>query len=406
MLGSLFKRSTTACPYCYQELDVNQVAFRCSGRAAAGCTPCTKGRDYQRELHFNDSTPVLPIVGTPTGRVDTVGGYITDVTPTLAKDSATCEFCFGETRIRVCPECHSMLPFGLTNESPLLGLVGVRNSGKTVYLSVLDQELRDNVAKQFNASIDTPGGQSGLAAELRTNRNAMAQQRRLPLQTASSSVKTPVVYEWKYQAGRSIRSSVFSFYDTAGEDVSNQNAAVQQKYLSQVSGVILLLDPYAFSENINLPDSDAAGQVDTPESTLDAITYVLQTAGNVKRNKKIKVPLAVVVSKIDAFFDEFPTNHPLRTPASKEAAFDDVQSQSIHDHMQALIAKWGGNSLLSKLDMEYETYRIFGVSALGAPPQMDGQQKVVDQRGLLPHRVADPVLWLLAERGFIPTSRG
>ena len=120
---------------------------------------------------------------------------------------------------------------------------------------------------------------------------------------------------------------------------------------------------------------------------------------SVKQNKKIPVPVAVVVSKIDAFFDEIPHNHPLRQPASKLPLFDEAESKSLHDHMAALIARWGGDGLLRSLEQNYDTYRVFGASALGAEP--DYRAGVINARGRLPHRVAEPFLWLLAERGFL-----
>ena len=67
--------------------------------------------------------------------------------------------------------------------------------------------------------------------------------------------------------------------------------------------------------------------------------------------------------------------------------------------MAALIARWGGDGLLRSLEQNYDTYRVFGASALGAEP--DYRAGVINARGRLPHRVAEPFLWLLAERGFL-----
>ncbi|WP_146362304.1 TRAFAC clade GTPase domain-containing protein [Arthrobacter yangruifuii] len=402
MLSLFSSAKSTACPYCYAELNVGKVAFRCSGRGAPGRTPCKPVPDRKREEVFSDGTPVLPAISEP-GQPE---GQKKDL---LGKSTVTCSDCGGESGIRMCPSCHSILPRGIDNNSPLFGLIGVRNSGKTVLLSVLHRELVQSVARRFDAAIDTPGGSSGLARDLAMFEKDMAREGgSLPPQTAASGTvkKTPAVYEWKYSRKGKTASTIFSFYDTAGEDVSRQETAMMQQYLGQASGVILLLDPFAFSENRERAEQlgAAAGDADTPESALDGITYVLQTAHNVKNNKKIKVPLAVVVSKIDAFFDQIPASHPLRQPSSSSSTFDDAESRTIHDHVMALVANWGGDGLLRKLEHEYDNFRLFGVSALGAEP--DYRSGSVSSRGLLPHRVADPLLWLMADRGFIPKSEG
>jgi hypothetical protein len=49
--------------------------------------------------------------------------------------------------------------------------------------------------------------------------------------------------------------------------------------------------------------------------------------------------------------------------------------------------------------MNYADYRYFGVSALGAEPDYRGH--TVAPGGIRPHRVADPVLWLLSKKGTV-----
>lgn len=410
MVLSLFNKRITSCPFCYQDLDVRKVAFRCSGRGEPGRPACRDVSDPRRQAEFGDSTPVKPSIV----QRDEQGAPVLDPQTNMPKDllgSSTkrCTACGGESGIRICPSCHSLLPRGLNNDSPLFGLVGVRNSGKTVMLSVLHKELVTTVARRFDASIDNPGGSSGLSRDLASFERAMAQEGgSLPPQTSATGgvKKDPAVYEWKYRYKGNSRSTIFSFYDSAGEDVSRQEEAMKQQYLGQASGVILLLDPFSFPENQeNAKRVGAeAGSADTPESALDGITYILQTAEKVKANRKIKTPLAVVISKIDAFFDQIPAHHPLRQPGSDDGFFDEAGSVDAHEYVASLIARWGGDGLLRKLDVEYENYRLFGVSALGAEPNY--RTGAINERGLLPHRVADPLLWLMADRGFIPVRKG
>lgn len=387
-------RATAPCPYCYTEINPRRLAYRCSGRHAAGKSPCAKGPDSARQTHFSDSDAYWPVIHG-------------------SGAASECPKCGADPGPPMCPECHSLLPAEYGSDSALIGLVGVRESGKTVMLSVLDTELQTTVADRFDATIDAPGGKSGLARDLRVYRELMLQSEgTLPAQTASSggAKKSPAVYSWRYRRKGTLgisrsASTVFSFYDNAGEDFATPDAALSQIYLGATYGVILLLDPFGFPANVKRASGKGAKVPETgPEAVLDAITLILRTAKGVKRNRKIKAPIAVAISKIDAFFDEIPSDHPLRQPSSSRPLFDETESMTIHDHVGALVDGWGGSALIRKLEHNYTTFRLFGVSALGAEP--DYASARVNSRGLLPHRVAEPLLWLMATRGFVPTTGG
>jgi hypothetical protein len=385
--------STAPCPYCYTEINPRKLAYRCSGRHVAGKSPCEKKVDHARQSHFNDSDAYWPVI-IPMGSA-----------------AAHCPKCGADRGPPICPECHSLLPAEYGADSALIGLVGVRDSGKTVMLSQLDSELQTSVADRFDATIDAPGGKSGLARDLRVNRELMLKSDGvLPRQTESSggAKKSPAVYSWRYNRKGLMgisraASTVFSFYDNAGEDFATPDRALSQVYLGATSGVILLLDPFGFPANRERATSKGADVPETgPEAVLDAITLVLRTAKEVKRNKKIKQPIAVVISKIDAFFDQIPADHPLRQPSSTRGLFVESESKTVHDHVASLVEQWGGAGLIRKLEHNYSTSRLFGASALGAEP--DYRSRRVNSRGLLPHRVAEPLLWLMASRGFIPAT--
>ncbi len=396
-----FFQRKVPCPYCYNEISPNALAVRCSGRAAPGRSRCTEAPDKVRVQFFNDGTPVLPVISGTDGK------------QVLSRSDATCAACGAVSAIRVCPDCHSRMPRSFDADSPLFGLVGVRGSGKTVMLAVLQKELYSTIARRFDASIDSPGGKIGLAGKLEADLRGMEDAARgmLPAQTAqhTTGMSIPAVFEWRFAkkslGGKLSRdvSTLFSFYDSAGEDLATEDRALGQHYLAATRGVILLLDPFGFPGNRERAlrsGVDPESLTTAPDTVLRALTTVLQTAEKTKKNKKIEQPVAVVVSKIDAFFDDIPSDHPIRRPSSKLRYFDEAESLTIHDHVAAMIEQWGGDSLLRMLDSNYAKYRLFGASALGAEPQY--QTRAVNSRGVLPHRVGEPLLWLMADRGFLP----
>lgn len=396
-----FAAQTVPCPYCYNKIDPNKVMYRCTGRRAPGRPECAKGEDKQRVSELDDATPVYPSFS-PNGR-----GTM------LRRNSFECPRCSGATSIRVCQVCHSILPANFTVDSPLFGLVGVRGSGKTVMLTVLTQELTTTVARRFKAAIDTVGS-SKLLNKLSSFRTQMttAGDRHLPGQTQvySRAETVPAVFEWQLPreglGGTRTASTILSFYDTAGEDLSSEDSAREQHYLGAADGLILLLDPFGFPANRDKAlgrGIDASMLSDEPRTVLRNVTELLRTANHLPPNKKIKRPLAVVLAKIDAFFDQVDPDHPIRKPSATGAYFSEQESADLHNHVAALVSEWGGDDVLSMLSLNYTTYRFFVASALGAEP--DYRSGIVSNRGLMPHRVAEPLLWLMARRKFIRADR-
>lgn len=388
-----FFNSKAPCPYCYAPIEISKVAFRCrEGGHMAGKLPCKPTPDEARKTHFNDDAAYMPVICAKGSMV-------------LAKSSATCSDCGGTSTLRICPRCHVPLPGDFNSESLLVGLVGVRRSGKTVMLSVLQSELESSVARRFDVWVKPFGAKSGLAKELSDNRRRMTGvNEALPEQTSEGRRKEPAVFQWgEGDSTRTRRTTLFSFYDNAGEDFATVDKALSLEYLSATSGIVLLLDPFGFPGNHERARAKGITvEATSPEDVLDSLTYVLRTSRGLKQRRKISQPIAVVISKIDAFFDQIPGGHPLRQPSSQRRAFSSSECQTVHDHVGALIESWGGDGLIRMLESNYATYRLFGASALGAEPDYVAGR--VNSRGVLPHRVSEPLLWILSHYKIVPTE--
>jgi hypothetical protein len=350
---------------------------------------------------LDDATPVYP-------------AFVPDKARRGATNGAECPRCSGKTGIRLCPNCHSVLPANFTSSSPMFGIVGVRGSGKTVMLSVLSKELTSRVARRFGAAIDAVGSSNLLVLLDGIRRNMEAGPDgtgELPDQTARFSRRdtVPAVFEWQISKPGIITrttSTILSFYDTAGEDLAHIDRAREQHYLAATDGLILLIDPFGLPANRSAALARGVHPDilrDTPIQVLTVITEMLRGAGPVGPNKKIKRPLAVVLSKIDAFFSEVGPDSPIRRPSDNRPVFSEKESLDLHHHVATLIDRWGGDDLLRHLQHNYEAYRFFPSSALGAEPAYATGR--VSGKGLLPHRVAEPLLWLMADRGFIPKEK-
>lgn len=399
------------CPYCFTEISTDAVAFRCSGRPASGRPACVPHSDPEREAILGDGSqsypPVLQHAADGRHLIDDWNKPILQ-TGKLGR-SITCDRCSGPTTIAICPRCHSVLPQGVEDNPVSVAVVGARNSGKTVFLSQLDQQLMSSVPERFHVAVEHPGGTTGLAKKLEEYRNRMlGTLKQLPDQTRAEGDRkqAPAVYRWDRGAGKKRRSAkVVSIYDTPGEAVAIQEQTLQQGHLRSANALILVIDPFSLSENREL--AVEKGIDPSPENlvtdVLDGITAMLGESKD-KKNRKgmITTPLAVVVTKMDAFWGQLPENSPLRTAATAVPYFDEVDSQTVHDFVDGQLRSWGGANLANKIEGNYADFRYFAVSALGGEPSYrDG--KLFGAAS--PTRVVDPILWILNhEKSFLPTA--
>jgi hypothetical protein len=153
---------------------------------------------------------------------------------------------------------------------------------------------------------------------------------------------------------------------------------------------------------LNLPAAAIEVAEDVPLDVVANITEMLRIEHNLKKNKKISIPVAVVFTKIDAFFPTLDRGNPLMTTAPALPAYANADGQAVHEHMLAMMHQWNAQDIDTHVRLNYSDYRYFGVSALGAEP--DYESREVAAGGVRPHRVEDPVLWLLSKTGTVRSA--
>ncbi len=402
--------ATVACPYCYHLINQGRLAYQCLGRGVPGGPKCAKREDECRQQLTNVRTATYPTFVPPTSFLAQSGR------PLGSARQAACPYCGGLTGVRACPVCHTSLSSTFAeSRSPLVGMVGGKGAGKTVYLSVLHHELRTTVRRRFQADIRLTGDQQGGAGSprqwLENYEEQLFTRGRLFEQTAGAlnGLRAPVVIEWRQPKRRlgmkTFGTTVLSFYDAAGEDLTSQDHVHTQAYLSVANGLVLLLDPWQLPgamDRIEVPAS-AVRDAEPPLEVLNRITELLRVSRKVKASSRVKVPLAVVFAKMDAFFPVLGGNHPLLAKPAALPGYDETAGQDTHEHVRAMLHEYGADDIDAHLMHNYATFRYFAVSALGAAP--DYAAKEVDAGGVQPFRVEEPLLWLLNGFGVINRSR-
>ena len=392
--------TTAVCPFCFERIDSSRLWYQCLGR---GNTECKKEIDEARKRLTKSLRETYP----------------TFAPPEKATGPGRCPECGGKTNLRACPECHTALPSDFADsKSPMIGLVGSKGSGKTVLMTVLVKHLKDVVGKRYDAAVrlatDNPDGHQGLS-DYQANREApLYQDRRLPpptdAQQARGGHSVPLLVRWQQETTRLgrviVRSTLLSFIDTAGEDLNAVSTALTLRYLSVCDGLIVVLDPFALPgarARLNLPSAAINVDDDAPLDVVNNITEMLKVEHTVKkRRNKITLPVAVVFTKIDAFFPALSRENPLMAATPAVPAYHDEDGQTVHEHMLALLREWNAEDIDTLMRLNYTDYRYFGVSALGAEPDYENQK--VAAGGVRPHRVEDPVLWLLAKAGTVRSA--
>lgn len=393
-----------ACPYCYNLIDQRGLAYQCLGRGVpGGPTKCTKSVDEKRAKLANISVPAYPTFTVQKGLLGT-------------SREAPCPTCLGVTGVRACPVCHTPLSAAFAeSRSPLVGVVGGKGAGKSVYLSVLHHELNTAVARTFDADIrpfgDQQGGLSSPRQWLEDYEEALFNKGQLfeSTESAAGGQRAPVVIQWRQprrKLGReTLGTTVLSFYDAAGEDMNSQDRVHTQAYLGVADGLVLLLDPWQLpgaSERIAVPENEVR-EAAPPLEVLGRITELLRTTHKVKDTRKIKVPLAVVFAKMDAFYSVLGPHHPLWTRPPALPSYNETVGADTHEQVRALLHEYGADGIDRLLERNYSRFRYFAVSALGAAP--DYAAKQVDKGGVRPFRVEEPLLWLLSDFGAIDRSQ-
>jgi hypothetical protein len=386
----------TACPFCFNKIDSSNLGFLCSGQ---GNKKCAKVVDPKRVEMTGNGAPSYKYLDPPAkGR----------------RDSATCGECGGETRRRACSTCHTALPVDFVGtKNPMLGLVGSKGSGKTVLMTVLVQQLRSTIGRRFGADIsiatDNPDGMQSIGLYMKGREKALYSEGRLPDGTFTLQQRgfaTPIVLRW-----RARKSTMLAFLDSAGEDFNSDETTQELRYLNACEYLIVALDPFSLPgarARINLPKE--AHQFEESDDNLAIyalrrVTNRLRTehglSGNTRR--KIPVPIAIVFTKIDAFFPAMEDGNPIMATAPAGPAYNEADGLAVHERVKALIREWDADEIENHLVQNYDNYRYFGVSALGAQPDYARAQVAVG--GVRPHRVDDPVLWLMSKAGTVKSVK-
>ena len=381
----MFSKSAAVCPHCLRELKLSGMKFY--------CVPDEDNR-HEVKLSF----------------VDKIKGRL----PVCKR-----KFCrnHGLTiREAACKECGEPLPPQILFHDKYLSFcaVGVSGAGKSSYMTTLLHELKYSGLPWVLQAMDVDTTQR---AQL--NEQYVYEERHC-LQGTTSGV-SPKPQLWTIldnsKKGEKIPTYALTIYDGAGEDCEHIDYTPLDskisRYLSGAKMLLIMFDPLLLSSvRIEIPHETLNASMATERQTsapANMVSMVNSLANYIRRNcnippgKRIDRRAAVVLTKLDALtemLNGFASGATIlkESPHVQSRAFVQSDSEMVDLEIRDWLTRQGETAFLGAIDANFKDVRVFGVSSFGRPPDM--HKRLAKVR---PHRVLDPLMWLLAGEGIIPT---
>lgn len=395
------------CPFCFETNKLKDTEFRCTNRRCVDCDdiPLTKYENGD--------------INNPLRRKTCFGVKMKGMS---FPKSGNCPECSSESYAVVCPSCHNKLPEStLLGRDMIISVVGSRDTGKSHFVGVIIKELIDRISVKFD------GAMTGFDDTMQRYKAGAYQKLYCDLQkldlTASSvenvnnGAYKPLIFTLQLKKKSLLKAHIDSFtlvfFDTAGEDLNDEDTmSTVNKYICKSSGIIFLLDPMQIPSVRNQLDENmvmSASSVDWKQATrsddiMSRVSKLIRNDRKMKSTQKINIPVAAVFSKFDAIASLVPEGSTVldTSPHCAEKSFNMSDWHNVDSEIRSLLTEWGAESFVSQVDVNYKNYSYFAVSALGLNNNPKEDRRIERPR---PHRIEDPLLWILKENNVIKPNK-
>ena len=308
---------------------------------------------------------------------------------------------------KICPKCQKQLPFTAGGQASLvIGLIGAKFVGKSHYVAALIDRLGKQVGADLQAALIPTSEETAERYQREFHDPLFRNKLELPM---TPGTPPPLIYDLRFSGSlwgeKGWRSVTLALYDTAGENFDKEDKVREMvKYLEFASGVILLIDPLqvdavrqALPDSVRKPDADAMAD---PLQLVSKVYKMLEDGKIVAENSPLAVPVAVVLTKCDILADSglLDSNRLWSSDRRHRGYFD----REAHDDMVGMfgeyVRRWSPE-VYNNVTLRFSRHAFFGASSTGCA----SDSKTRRFKYISPWRVEDPLLWLLAELGVIPS---
>jgi len=372
------KRTKFTCPYCYEEHGIADWGLKCTTKN------CKSGVKKYNDTYGKDWIPLA--------------------------QKKKCIKCKKAAQRFYCMNTVKEIPRVFFEKKSLpIALLGAKASGKSNYIGVLINEINKKMSSPFNCSLSMTCSQESKKAYDDLYYRPLYEAGYVVSATDAGVEVPPLIFPLKFMNAKNkiVNMAALTFYDTAGENLDDENVMYRiNHYITNAHGIMLLLDPLQVP-NIRNQLVQKGFKTLPPQNTdtSEILNRIIEVIRSVKKMKgQIQIPLALVFTKIDVLeqYDILPKDSCLREESEhiKRGAFIKPDFEHTNIQMQDLLDNWLGGELISYIK-QFKDYSYFGVTSLGGNP--NGTK--IDSRGIHPRRVLDPLLWLLAAKSYIKTLK-
>ncbi len=380
----MFSKSAV-CPHCLRKLTLSGMKFF-----------CVPDEDSRHEVH-------LSLLNKIKGRL-----------PVCKR-----KFCRNNgltIREAVCRKCGESLPPQILFHDKFLSFcaVGVSGAGKSSYMTTLLHELKYSGLPWVLQAMDV---ETTRLAQM--NEQHVYEDRQCLHGTTAGVSPRPQLWTIldNSNKGEKIPTYSLTIYDGAGEDCEHIDyTPLDSKislYLSGAKMLLIMFDPLLLANvrgeisNETLNASMATERQTSAPANM--VSMVNNLANYIRRNcnippgKRIDRRAAVVLTKIDALtemLNGFASGSTIlkESPHVQSRGFVNSDSEMVDLEIRDWLTRQGETAFLGAIDANFKDVRVFGVSSFGRPPDL--RKHLAKVR---PHRVLDPLMWMLAGEGIIPT---
>lgn len=314
---------------------------------------------------------------------------------------------FGNTSdIRICPHCHNQLPNGYGKyPTQMIALLGITQSGKTVYLSQLMSSMGDKMSKIGMAAFKGDGVEEFI------RENPVKEGTPLPMGTVPEHLSAPLFYDIKNKN----QTYTLVFYDIAGENcIDPERLDKYGAFVRNSDGIILLLAPEQFKKL----SGNYEQEIVEPEAVVGAMRRAFIDADN--ESGRSGKPVAVVLSKGDVLVNRhikpFSSNIYQDISYAGKKGFNEGAFERMDKELRAMLAGIDqGKTVLESMEACFERYGFFTVTVLDKGVEEvgcvrnDGETVVMYQQPVgtpSAGRLEEALFWILAQNQVIPRFNG
>lgn len=308
--------------------------------------------------------------------------------------SGMTDICGNITLSRVCPYCNNPLPKDY-GRYPVyhISVVGIKGSGKTVFLSQFLNYLTTECNK-----IGIVTGIQDSAIDRYVEENPVKEGEYLSESTEPTALVSPLSINLTIKN----QTYTFVFHDIAGENCVSAGDMVNfSKFISHSNAMIFIIDPKQIKA-FGIPIDD--------ESSYINLGGVFTTIGNTFGGYVGDVPAAVVISQIDRpqckrlmqencptlYMDHITPIHRNALVARENPQFNGREYNNIYDYLDDFLSE---DPSIINVGANFPNHSYFGISAIGVD--------VVDAVPVsepVPYRVSEPFFWILYKLGLLESS--